>query len=87
MQITREPQPLPMFLKEQAFEINMIALYAMQVFGTPHAELAADVQEHSPKPVAVPIRNALLLAAKPVPSVQSFALAEEAENEDQEALY
>ena len=80
-------QLLPMFLEEQAFEINLIALYAMQIFGTSHAELTAAVQDHSPKPVAVPIRNALLLAANPAPLVQNFDLAAVAENEDQEEPY
>jgi hypothetical protein len=80
-------QLLPGFLAEQAFDLNIITLYAMQVLGATHAELEAAVREKSPKPVAVPIRNVLILAAEPIPSVQSFDLGEVSEDEGQEEYH
>ena len=80
-------QLLPSFLSEQAFDLNIISLYAIQVLGAPHTELEATVRENSPKPVAVPIRNALILAAEPAPPAQSVDLMEESENEGQEEYH
>jgi hypothetical protein len=42
-------QLLPGFLAEQAFDLNLITLYAMQVLGAAHAKLEATVREKSPK--------------------------------------
>lgn len=78
---------LPEFLSEQAFELNIITLYAMKVLGATHAELKETVREKTPNPEAVPIQNALLLAAEPIPSVQSIDLIKEPENEGQEEYY
>ena len=80
-------QILPGFLKEQAFELNIITLYAMQVLGATHAVLEATVREKAPKPVAVPIRNVLILAAEPIPAVQSFDLGEVPEDGGQEEYH
>ena len=80
-------QLLPGFLSEQAFELNVITLYTMKILGATHAELEATVQENAPKPVAVPIKNALILAAEPAPSVQSIDLVGVSENEGQEEYH
>jgi len=80
-------QILPGFLREQAFELNLIALYAMQVLGATHAALETTVREKAPKPVPVPIRNVLILAAEPTPVVQSLNLGEVSEDEGQEEYH
>jgi hypothetical protein len=80
-------QLLPIFLSELAFELNVSALYAMKVLGTSQAGLEATVRDKAPKPVAVPIRNALILAAEPVLFVQSADLVEVSEDEGLEEYH
>jgi hypothetical protein len=53
---------LPSFLAETAFELNIIALYAMRVLGASFADLQSAVIENACKPVPLPIKNALSLA-------------------------
>jgi hypothetical protein len=57
---------LPPFLGETAFELNIIALYAMQFLGASFGDLNKAVDENACKPVPLPIKNALLLARQPV---------------------
>ncbi len=83
----RIKQILPGFLAEQAFDLNVITLYTMRAMGAKHAELEAAVREKSPKPVAVPVRNVLILAAEPFPSVQSSDLGAVPEDNDQEEYH
>jgi len=59
----------------------------MQVLGATHVALEATVREKVPKPVAVPIRNVLILAAEPTPVVQGFDLVEASEDEGQEEYH
>jgi hypothetical protein len=54
---------LPAFLGEMAFELNIIALYAMRCLGASTADLQNAVQQHASKPVPLPIKNALSLAS------------------------
>jgi hypothetical protein len=49
--------------------------------------LEATVREKAPKPVAVPIRNVLILAAEPIPVVKSFDWGEVPEDEGQEEYH
>lgn len=79
--LPREPPELRSYVPRH------IALYAMKVLGASHVELETAVRENSPKPVGVPIRNALILAAEPAALVEGFALAEVAENEGQEEYH
>jgi len=46
---TEIKQMLPRFLSEPAFELNIIALYAMQVLGASHAEMKVAAKRYSPK--------------------------------------
>jgi hypothetical protein len=73
-----------MFLSELAFELNVTSIYAMKLFGVAQAELETTVRDKAPKPVAVPIRNALILATEPVPFGQSADLVEVSEDEGEE---
>jgi Reverse transcriptase (RNA-dependent DNA polymerase) len=56
---------LPAFLGEKAFELNIIALYAMRCLGASATELRDAVQQQVPTPVPLPIKNALSLATEP----------------------
>ncbi len=56
---------LPPFLGETAFELNIIALYAMQTLGASFGDLKKAVDENACKPVPLPIKNALSLARQP----------------------
>lgn len=47
------------FLRQPAFELNIIALYTLKVLGYNIAELDNYVQKYSPKPIGEPIINAL----------------------------
>jgi hypothetical protein len=55
---------LPGFLAEPAFELNIIALYAMKALGASFAYLQNAVEENACKPVPLPIRNALSLSRR-----------------------
>jgi hypothetical protein len=71
----------PMFMNELAFELNITSIYIMKVLGAAQAELEQTVRDNAPKPLAVPIRNALLLASEPVPFIQGTDLVEVLEDE------
>ena len=54
----------PLFLREKAFELNIIALYAMRCLGASAAELRDAVHQQVRTPVPLPIKNALSLATE-----------------------
>jgi hypothetical protein len=78
---------LPGFLEEQAFELNMITLYAMHVVGTSYEEMEAAVREKSPKPIAVPIKNVLILFAKGASSLMGSDVGDISEDEGEEEYH
>lgn len=55
---------LPVFLSEKAFELNIIALYALHCLGASPVELRDAVQQHVGTPAPLPIKNALSLASE-----------------------
>jgi hypothetical protein len=54
---------LPSLVGEPAFELNIIAIYAMKSVGMTGSEISRIVSKMASKPVPVPIRNALLLCS------------------------
>jgi Reverse transcriptase (RNA-dependent DNA polymerase) len=74
---------LPRFLAEPAFELNIIALYAMRALGGSSSDLQNAVEVNACKPVPLPIRNALMLARRP-PKSKSFPNYVPVEDEEAE---
>jgi hypothetical protein len=75
---------LPDLVGEQAFELNIIALYALRILGASHKELDAVVRHHCKRPIPVPIKNVLMMVAKSAAPVEATALADVPESEGQE---
>lgn len=74
---------LPSYLKEPAFELNIIALCTMKALGASPADLETEVRECLSKPVPGPIRNALMRAGSaPSPVVAEVDALEVEEQED-----
>lgn len=68
---------LPQFLEEQAFELNIMALYMMRVLGATHADLEAAVEAKFSQFVPVPINNILTSVAKGIPFISDYNWYEE----------
>src|SRR5260370_3475062 len=56
---------LPTFLAEKAFELNIIALYAMRCLGASASDLKSAVEKLAPRPPPLPIKNPFSLASTP----------------------
>lgn len=57
---------VPAFLGEKAFELNIIALYAMRCFGACTADLRNAVEKYARTPVPLAIKNTLSLVSQSV---------------------
>jgi hypothetical protein len=79
---------VPTFLGEKAFELNIVALYALRCFGASTPDLVDAVKRNARGPVPLPIKNALSLAiettAKKPKQLPAFAPIADEEGEREE---
>ena len=74
-------------LRKPSFELNIVALYTLKVLGSSAKDLKVYAQRYVPKPLGVPVKNALLNVLEPMRAVAPLDLVSEQETDGEPEYY
>lgn len=78
---------LPGLLQKPAFELNIIALYTLRALGSSPVDLKVFVENYAPKPIGIPVKNALFTVLEPTRAIAPIDLAGEQETDGEPEYY